>query len=165
MFDLLKYNSQAKYLIWDVETCHLGLALEDNLPWQLGLVLAQGKQIKEVQNHYIKWDKLSISKGAALVTRFDRNIYEKEAKENQSILELLESYLYNPEYYVIFQNGLAFDCFIHTIWRKHFNKKHDYCYFNRCFDTKALSAAYKLGVKELPKKDRLIFQYKYLSYV
>lgn len=165
--DLLRFNTTNKYCIWDLETCHLNLAF-DNYPWQLGLVIAEGKEIKEVQNHYIRWPDLpsKISPEAARITRFNRDIYEKEAQDPIEVLAKLDYYLYHPEYKIIFQNGLHFDYYVHrNSWAKPLGMQVDSSYLDRCFDTKALSMAYRKGITTIPKDNFLAYQYKLSNYL
>ena len=67
--DLLRFDKTQKYLIYDMETT--GLNKGFSLPWQVSWVTFTLKDMLEEHDHYIWWDNLKMSKGAAEKTRFD----------------------------------------------------------------------------------------------
>lgn len=164
MSNLLRYNYNQKYILWDFETENLRL-LGKNRPWQIGYVIAQGNEIIKEKEEYIFWSDLQISDGAAKVTRFNPFQYKEKAKFNKEILEDFESYLYNSEYINIAHNSHNFDCFVHNIWRNELKLKTDYSYLNKTIDSNALARMIKLGIKELKWPDLKRDMFKFAEYV
>jgi DNA polymerase III alpha subunit (gram-positive type) len=160
--DLLRYNKEQKYLVWDLETT--GLCLGYALPWQLSYQLFTLDKVLEEQNFYIWWDNLPISADAARITRFDHHEYKRQALEPDKVLKSFEAMLYDPSIRSVFHNGLGYDCMIHNVWRRKVGLKEDYSYLPRSFDTVCLSKAYKKGFK-IPKDDFFSFQMKLSRYV
>ena len=58
--DLLRFNNQQKYLVFDFETCNLNLCSTDNKPWQLAFLVCQGNKVLEEYDYYIYWEDLKI---------------------------------------------------------------------------------------------------------
>ena len=104
-------NPSQKYVIWDLETCHLSL-LDSNLPWSIGYIIYQDGKILEKHNQYIKWDNLPISEGAAKITRFDMNVYKQKAEDPVKVLDKFEEYLLDSNYIGIYHNGSNFDIYV-----------------------------------------------------
>ena len=163
MNNLLRYNKNQKYLVFDFETCDLNLVLPHNVPWQLGMMVCEGELIKDKRLHWVDWPDLKISAGAIAVTRINWSIYRENCKPALPILEEFESYLYNPEYLIMGHNILGFDIFIHNIFRKRMNKSHNYSYLPRIIDTNACAKAIKNQIKLRAEDNRLAFQYRAMS--
>lgn len=158
--DLLRFNDVQKIVIFDVETCSLNCAVE-NLPWELGFLVCQGNNILEKHSYFIKWPNLNISKDAARITRFDSVKYEKEAKDPAGVLELFESYLYDPQYIKMGHNIYNFDFYVHNIWRKTLGKKTDYSYIKDSLDTNGLAKMVKLGINQpIPREEWPVWMFK-----
>lgn len=162
--NLLRFNKEQKYLIWDVESCNLNLGWAENKAWQLGFVVAQNNKILEEHDFFIKWTPLPIGEGAARVTRFDKNLYESKAQDPLKVLQFFEKYLYDPQYRIIFHNGLRFDVFLHNIFRRNLGLDSDYSYISRAIDTNAIARAVKMNIKYNKNEDFIAFQYKMLSF-
>lgn len=161
--ELFRYNKKQKYICFDTETESLCL-LEKNRPWQIAATFATGFEIESTKSVYIKWPDLNVSKGAAVVTGFDERVVNSEGKEPKEVLSWLESYIYDPEYRVIWFNGLNFDVYIHNIWRKELGLPPDFSYVANSIDVNTLYKAHKLGVN-LKSEDNLIeFQYRFCSF-
>jgi DNA polymerase III epsilon subunit-like protein len=158
-----KYNKTQKYITIDIETESLNL-FEKNRPWQMGAVFSQGFDIIKTESHYITWDDLNVSKGAAITTGFNMLTVQAQGKCQQRMLQWLEEYLYDPEYRILWFNGLNFDTYIHNIWRKENNLSSDYSYLKRSIDVNAFLKAFKLGVKLKPTDDLLEFQYRFCDF-
>ncbi len=158
----LKYNKNQKYIIWDLETCNLNLRSLENKPFQLGYVLAEGPNIIETNNIYLKWDKLNVSADAARITRYDPQLVNDIGLSPKEVLEDFESYIYNPEYRILFFNGLNFDTYIHQTWRRNLGLPTDFSYLKRCIDVHALVKGVKLN---FPMESNFLFwQYKLLKH-
>lgn len=162
--DLLRFQTKQKYILFDLETCHLNLVNQTNKPWQIGYVLGQGKEIVDIISHHILWQPLNITLEAAKVTHFDEKEYLEKAEDPKLILDELEKYLYDPEYLIVGHNLLNFDVYIHNLWRLLLGRKSDYSYINRIFDTNALAKSLKLNVKPDKNENFTAFQYAMLHF-
>ena len=159
--DLLRFDKQQKYIIFDTET--EGLNLVHSKPWQVAWIVAQGDNILEKHDIYIKWDDLRVSEGAAKITGFSTQLYERRAVNAKDVFEKFSKYLYDPQYKLIGQNVLGFDVYMINIWRKLIGLKSDYSFIDRIIDTRCLAMAI---AKQIPvKKDDLIsWQYRLLNH-
>ncbi len=159
--NLLRFDWKQKYLIFDGETN--GLNLCHTLPWQWGYCIADGKQIKQEFERKIWWENYEIDDTIAMLNHFDRQTYNKEARDPKEVLDEFEQYLYDPNYLVVSMNGLGFDCFIHNNWRKKLGRKTDYSWMDRNIDILATFRAIMAGAKTPPKDDLLAWQYTFLN--
>lgn len=159
--DLLRFDKHQKYIIFDTET--EGLNLVHSKPWQVAWIVAQGDNILEKHDVYIKWDDLRVSEGAAKITGFSTQLYERRAVNAKDVFEKFSKYLYDPQYKLIGQNVLGFDVYMINIWRKLIGLKSDYSFIDRIIDTRCLAMAI---AKQIPvKKDDLIsWQYRLLNH-
>jgi DNA polymerase III epsilon subunit-like protein len=159
--DLLRFDKQQKYIIFDTET--EGLNLVHSKPWQIAWIVAQGDNIIEKFDIYIKWDNLKVSEGAAKVTGFSNEYYKRNAIDAKEAFNKFSKYLYDPQYKLIGQNVLGFDVYMINIWRKLIGLKSDYSFIDRIIDTRCLAMAI---AKQIPvKKDDLIsWQYRLLNH-
>jgi len=154
-----------KYIVIDTETEHLNLVLGKNRPWQISWLVCQGKEIKKEYDYYTKINNLKLSEGAAIVTHFNQYDYNSKAVSPQIVFDDLDSFISNPEYYIIWQNGLNFDINIlrtfYSICGKEleFNK-----ILPRTIDTSLLSRALlddiKFPINLDSNFDLLVWQYK-----
>tara|TARA_Y100000310_G_scaffold308111_1_gene350882 strand:+ start:984 stop:1625 length:642 start_codon:yes stop_codon:yes gene_type:complete len=153
--NLLRYNKNQKYLIFDFETCSLNLASQDNKPWQIAFIIANNEGIIESHNHYPKWKNLNVSNGAAIATKFSKKSYNSVNEDPLPVLKKFEKYLYDKSYMVVGHNLLGFDVYIHSLWRKIHGLLPDFSYLDRLIDTNCLAKAYKENIK-FDKKDSLL---------
>lgn len=160
MDDLLRFNFNQNYLILDTETECLNLL--STKPWQVSWLLAKGKQIKSIQNKYLKWNNLKLSEDAERITKFDRNLYERKCEDPKKVLEELLKYLLDPSYIIIGQNILGFDVYVLNIWMKLSGFTPDYSYVSRILDTRSIAMAIGTGYKDLSKDD-ILAQYRFLN--
>lgn len=151
MCELLRYNDKQKYVTIDCETENLSL-VGKNRGWNWGMLVCQGNQILQEHDYYPFWPDLKVSADAARITRFNYEDYKRKSRPAKEVFDILDSYLYNPEYQIIIHNGCHFDVYVHNICRKELGLKTDYSYFDRLIDTNAVAKAYKLGIK-LNKND------------
>jgi hypothetical protein len=153
----LKYKRDQLFCTIDYETCNLNLITPQNLPWNVGIVISQGAEIKDVYNLYIKWPNgIKISADAARITRYDPSIVEREGKDPFKVLQFIEQFLYDSKYRILGYNYLQFDQYIHSIFRRNLGLTYDYSYIDRCIDCFALFKAYKLNIK-LQEDESLYF--------
>lgn len=162
--NLLRFNNDQKYMIFDFETCSLNLGSLSNKPWQLAFALAKGKQIYKKFNYLIKWDDLELSKDARRITNFSDAKYEKGAVDPLMVLNEFEKHLYSDEYLVLGHNILGFDIYIHGIFRQLLGKKPDYSYINRCIDTLSLAKAIKKDISIDKSECFIEWQYKLINF-
>jgi len=162
--DLLRFKKDQKYLIFDYETCNLNLGLELNKPWQLAYITAKGKFANEKFDSWLSWPEINVSKGAARVTGFTMQKYDKLKSDPQKALDEFEKYLYDPEYIIIGHNILGFDVYIHNIHRSLCGKRPDYSYINRALDTNCIARAIKSNIKFEDGDDFLSWQYRLLHH-
>ena len=161
MENLLRFQKNQKYLVFDFETENLNLVIK-NRPWQLSYLICEGDRIIKESDNFIWWADLNVSKEAATITRFYYDKYKRLAKPAAQILNEFESYLYNEEYLIIGQNLLNFDIYVHNIYRKELGKKPDWSYTSRIIDTNALSKAFKLS--SIVGDDRPSWMFKMNNY-
>lgn len=159
--DLLRYRHKQKYCLFDYETEGTNLYLSK--PWQLAWLLAEGKNITKVEDHYLWWENLNISEGAARATKFNYSVYKSKAVDPKPVLEKFEEILYDEDYIILYHNGLSFDAFIHNTYRRLMGKKPDYSFLKRCIDTHLLAKAIKLNIP-VDKDNFLPWMYKLQSF-
>jgi DNA polymerase III alpha subunit (gram-positive type) len=159
--DLLRFNRDQKYLCLDCETESLNLV--NSKSWQISWNICQADNVLESYDYYLKWDDLRVSEGAAKVTGFSYDIYNKKAIDPKIVWEKFSKYLYDPQYTIIGQNILGFDVYMINIWRKLMGLKSDYSFIDRIIDTRCLAMAI---AKQIPvQKDNLIsWQYRLLNH-
>lgn len=162
--NLLRYNKEQLYVIFDKETCHLNLAI-DNLPWQSAWLVANQYEILESHNYYINWgDKLKVSADAARATSFDPYLVKKEGKDPKEVYQKFSKYIRDPKYIIVGHNLLNFDVYVEKIWAEEIGESHDFEYINRLIDTNAVAKAIKKGIKP-DKENFLAWQYKMIGLV
>jgi len=161
--DGLRYDKKQKYLIIDFETENLSLS-SGNKPWQVSFLVAQNKEISEEHNYFIKWSDLNVSKGAAIATGFDQSVIDEKGQSPEKILDIVEKYINNKEYKILFYNGLKFDIHILNIWRKELNRKANFDYIDRCIDVLSLFKATKMQVGYDSNESFLFWQNRILNY-
>ena len=159
--NLLRYNRNQKYIIFDTET--EGLNLVKSKPWQAAWIVAQGNKIIKKYDKLIYWDDLNVSKDAARITGFSQSYYEKNAEDPKKVWKEFSKYLYDDSYKIVGQNLLGFDVYMIDVWRKLIGEPLLQDYINRIIDTKAIATAI---VKESPvdEKDFIYWQYRWLNY-
>lgn len=160
MKDLLKFNlNKYKFIFLDFETT--GLHLLRSQPWDVSWHIHHGKNFVERHQYFFKIPNLKISEGAARVTGFNQKVLDEKGRDPKYIIDLLDSYLYNPEYIIVAANILNYDIFIHNAARLNLGYKTDYSYIDRIIDTNAISKSYFLQRKPPEdKKDFLPFQFR-----
>lgn len=161
-----KYDNNQKYLIFDGETFHLNLK-SDNFAWQWSYLTCQGNNVLAKHDKFLLWENVDkqISEDAARITRFDFNSYLSKAEDPLKIINEFDKFLYNPEYIILFHNGIGFDIYIHNIMRKELGLETNYSYLDRCIDTKSLSMMYKLGLKTVDTKNLYEQMLKFNNYI
>jgi DNA polymerase III epsilon subunit-like protein len=159
--ELLRFRNRQKYIIWDTET--EGLNLVKTRPWQIAWITAEGKNITSKNDRFIRWDDLNVSDGAAKITGFSRQDYDRRAEDPRKVFEDFAKILYDPSYLIVGQNLLGFDVYMLNVWMKEMGLKTDYSYIDRVIDTKSLATAIFKNI--LPDRENFTsWQYKLLNH-
>lgn len=161
--NLLRFNKQQKYVFFDFETCGLNLGSLRNKPWQLAFIVIHDGRVLEQCDYWLRWEDIKVSEGAAKVTGWTQEKYDKKAVDPVKPIEHFEKYLYDPEYIKVGHNILGFDVYMHGICRRLLGKQPNYTYLNQLIDTLSISRAVQENIS-LQSHDNLIqWQYKILS--
>mgnify|MGYP003114680620 CR=1 FL=1 len=158
---LLRYKKNQKYIIFDTET--EGLNLRYSRPWQLSFIEAVGPKIVKSHDLFIDFEDLSPSEGAAKITNFSWNTYNKKKRDKLQVLNFFDKFLYDQNYLIVGHNVLGYDIYIHNVLRLACGKPSDYSYIDRVIDTNCLSKAYRSGMKTVDGS-RILWQYKWLNF-
>jgi DNA polymerase III epsilon subunit-like protein len=161
MDDLLRFNFNQKYVVIDTET--EGLNLISSRPWQVSWLTAKGTYIQNKFDKFLKWPDLKVSEGAAKVTGFNEEKYNKISEDPRKVLDLLWITISDPEYIIIGQNFLGFDVYVLNTLRKQCGLKPDYSYIPRVLDTRAIAMAIGTGQKDISKED-IFSQYRFINH-
>jgi len=169
--NLLRYDKEQVYNLYDYETCNLNLVHEKNLPWEYASWLVTKDKVLEKKYFLINWEKagrkLEVSDDAARLTGFYTK-YPKlmtEGLHPEEALERIEKDFDNSKIIPVAHNGFGFDVYMQNLMRKILGKKPDYSYIKRYIDTNLIARAWKLEVPfPADRKDLLSFQYKMSSH-
>ena len=158
---LLRYKKNQKYIVFDTET--EGLNLRYSRPWQVSFIEAVGPKVVKSHDLFIDFEDLSPSEGAAKITNFSWNTYNKKKRDKLEVLNFFFLFLYDPNYLIVGHNVLGYDIYIHNVLRLACGKPSDYSYIDRVIDTNCLSKAYRSGMKTVDGS-RILWQYKWLNF-
>lgn len=148
-----------KFLIWDTETESLNLRYAK--PWELYFQINQGHKILEKHHYLINWgDSINMSVDAARITGFDINKVKREGRDPSEILDIFDKYLYDPQYLIVGQNIINYDCLIHNLWRLLCKKPTDYSWLSRLWDTNILSKEFLMQLKRPSNIDNLVWNFR-----
>jgi DNA polymerase III epsilon subunit-like protein len=154
--NLLRFNKDQKYIVFDTETESLSLALAK--PWQLSWLVYDNGKLQE-EDHLLYWDDLKVSDDAAKITRFSYETWKKKSKNPIDILKSFDNYLYNKQYLIIGANLFGFDIYILNSMRKMLGLKSDFSYLDRVIDIQCIQKGIYNGLKSVPE-NRLEWQYQ-----
>jgi len=156
---LLRFNKQNKFVFIDMESFNLCLNFCHNLPWQIGLVKANGDIKTDSKNYYIKWDTdLKISQEAARITRYDHKKVEKEGLNIKDSFPTVKDWLDHADY-IVGHNILGFDIFLIKELYEHMGCHWDHL-MNKIIDTNCIARGIKYGTPYKPNENLLEYQYK-----
>lgn len=160
--NLLRYNKDQKYLVFDGESESLNLV--HNKAWQLSYLICQGDKILEEYDKFPWWSDLNISDDAKRITRFNHEIYKAKATDARKVYEDFSAFLYDPEYIIIGHNILGFDIYLMNSYRKFLNLAPDWSYIPRCLDTLALSKFVKFtNPPQINDESLILSEYKLMN--
>jgi DNA polymerase III alpha subunit (gram-positive type) len=166
--ELLRFQREQKYLTLDTETT--GLNTVYSLPFQVSFSTYTQDNNLEFHDYFIHWDDLKMSAGAKAITKFDETSYHQKAQPAKEILDIVESYIFDPQYKIAAHNYIAYDSLILGAWRRALGMKpiYDYLYQPyKVYDTVAMSKMYKKGIKPdiSTSNNWLAHQYRVLDFV
>ncbi len=170
--ELLRFQKDQKYLLFDYETCNLNLCWEKNLPWEYAAWLVTSEKIIEKYIVLINWElmgkRIEVGDQAALLTGYYMK-YPRllaEGKHPLEVINEIDKHMYDPNIIPVAHNGLGFDVYIHNTHRRLTGKPTDYSYVKRFLDTNLIAKGLKLEVP-LPNnlKDLRSYQYKLYSHI
>lgn len=160
--DLLRYDKESVFTFLDFETENLCLNFCNNRPWQLAMIKVQGEKIIDQRDIYIKWDPpINVSPGAAIVTRFDQQKYDRLAIPADIAFETMYEWLEETDY-IVGHNVLNFDVFLIKEYCLKYKKpwKH---FIPKIIDTLCLSKSIKFNIPYHKDLSLLEFQYKLMN--
>jgi len=162
MDDLLRYKFDQRYMLFDTETEGLNLIM--SRPWQVSWLVAEGKKIISRHNHFLSWEGIRVSEGAAFVTGFDMKEYIRLKEDPYHVFSMFWKDANREDTILCGHNLLGFDNYILNIWRLLLDLPPDYLFVKRILDTKALSMAVQKGLQKPDGIDLAEWQYR-LSHV
>lgn len=160
--ELLRYNKNQEYFIFDKETESLNLYAAR--PWEVAWLMGKLDTITE-ENDYFPWfPDLKVTIGAARVTRFDFAEYKAKAIDPYEVLARFEKKFLDPEVIKGGHNVYGYDNFIYISFRRALSLpiNYDFIYNNVILDTNNIAKAWKKGFKIPPirSKEFVTFNYK-----
>lgn len=150
---LFRFKKNLKYIVIDTETESLNNYY--SRPWEVSWLVVHGKEIVKKYEKFPLIKDLNLSKGAAKITRFDKEEYKTKAESAIEVYKLLKTFLYNPEYIIVGLNYLGFDIYQIAALQRELNEKVDYSYINRVYDVLSLGRAYKQNFKFPEQKEKI----------
>ena len=158
---LLRFNKNQRYVVFDTET--EGLNLVTSRPWQIAWLVAQGDKIISRTDRFIHWPNLNVSEGAARITGFSKEEYEKKSRAPNQVWEEFSQDFFDERNIIVGQNLLGFDVYMLDVWRRLEFTPLNQDYISRIIDTKALATAI---AKNIPytSGDFINWQYRLLHY-
>lgn len=158
--NLLRFNTEQRYLMWDVET--EGLNLFTSRPWEISYAICTAKAIESIVVRRLNWPNLRVSDEAARITRFNMADHLKRAEDPMVVLKDFESLALDEQYLPAGHNIMGFDGYVYRTWRRALGLPDDISLHHRFIDTNCLFKGYKKGF--VPTGDRFVYQWKLLNY-
>lgn len=153
---MLKHNQ--KYIVADFETESLNLWFAK--PWQLAWLECQGNKVIKSHNRYLDWPDLQISPLVQKLTGFTWETYNQRKESPKKVIEDFQSFIYNPEYKLIGQNWIGYDCYILSSTQQKLDIQPKFDYLDRLYDTRPLGKAYRENITKPTSGNLLSWQYK-----
>ncbi len=142
---LLRYQKNQKLIIADKET--EGLHLAKSRPWQVAMLIFHGDTLVKEINMYPWWPDLNVSPGAAAATRFNWDNYKSRAEDPKKCHKVWRDYINDPEYLIVYHNGLGYDSMVGSTWEREIGVEPNYDWLDRLIDTNCVAKAMKKGIK------------------
>jgi hypothetical protein len=144
---LLRYSKDQLYHGFDKET--EGLNLFHSRPWQIAWATARHGEVGIMKDRYPFFADLKLSKGAAVVNRFNYEEYKSKATDPREVLEEFEKDFLNPEIIKFGHNIISLDIPVYFTFRRALGLPVNLDVFkdNIFLDTNNLMKAYKKGIK------------------
>lgn len=155
----LKFDSEKNLVFLDFETLNLCLNFQQNLPWQLGMIKAKaGKKVDE-KNFIIKWDTdLKISKGAAIMTRYDQSNIDNNGIPPEEAFPTMEDWLENADF-IIGHNIIGFDIYLIKEYYNYMGKDCMHL-LPKFIDTNCIAKGAIMGLEYDPKESFMEYQFR-----
>lgn len=161
---LLRFDFNQKYLVWDWETTSLNLVANNNRPWQLAFIVAQGKKILERFEYFLWWENLEVPEVVAKLTGFNRKKYEKNAVEPMQAIRKFDSFAMRDDVINVGHNILGFDVYMDALVRQYCGQPKNFSFVKRSFDTLSIEKAIKEGDEPPKDEDVLPWMYRYTTF-
>jgi len=159
MDNFLRHNFNQRYVVFDTET--EGLNLVTSQTWQLSWLVAKGRKIESIHDHYLAWPDLNVGKDAARVTGFSKSEYIRRREDPYHVMSMFLKDTEREDTIVAAHNFFKFDCYMINIIRRALGLSTDYSWLDRSLDTNALAVAVKKGLQPPSGNyDRLAWQFK-----
>lgn len=161
--ELLRYQRDQRFFIWDKET--EGLNLYYSRPWQVAWAVGTLDKNEISEDLYPFFQDLKVSKKAAQVTRFDYSEYKSKAIDPLVVLEKFEKDFLNPNVIKVGQNIFGLDIYIYIAFRRSLGLpiSWEFLYKNMWIDTNNIAKARKKGITVPPVRninESLLFNFK-----
>jgi DNA polymerase III epsilon subunit-like protein len=163
MENLLRYKFDQRYLVFDTET--EGLNLVKSRSWQLSWLVATGRKIESIHDHFLDWPNLQVGAGAARVTGFTMSNYNARKEDARHVFSLFLNELRKPNTIAVAHNLLRFDVYMLKAIARELDMDFDFDWIHKCLDTNALSVAVKKKWQPQPNAKRIEWQYKLASHI
>ncbi|MEK6880334.1 MAG: hypothetical protein AABY22_12030 [Nanoarchaeota archaeon] len=134
-----------KFVFFDLETN--GLNLFYSRPFEIGYLIYHGKNLTKERQIYLNYPNYQIRPEIAKKVLYNKEIVEKQGIEPKLAFQELLEYILNSEYYIIFSNGLNYDCMVLKNSCDELGLNYGYDWLKRCYDINSLFKLYKLGAK------------------
>lgn len=160
----LAYNKTSKFCFFDLETYNLCLSFIRNRCWQATFITLNGDKTESVHDLFIKWPdtNLKIGAGAAAVTHYDENVFQSKAITDKEAWPIVYNSLETADFLVGHNIG-NFDFYLIKDWYK--MNGLDYRHLiPKMIDTKALSIAFKLGLKKPASVPLFEWQLQFMNF-
>lgn len=159
----LRFREDLKILLLDVETLNLALTFHFNRPWQIAYLYLNGSEIVEERDYKVKWDTdLTISKGAAYITKYNHEEVQRLARDEKEVFDLIYPRIEEADY-IMGHNILGFDVPLLKDWYR----KHDKDWSkipDKIIDTNCVARGFFYEMKFDPENETFLeYQYKIMN--
>jgi len=157
----LRFNKNIKLALIDCETFNLALNFQINRPWQIAVLKVEGEKVLQELDLMIKWDdcKFKIGKGAAEITKFNQQAFDKLAINPDDAFHQFWDILKWADK-IIMHNGLRFDIYLLKGYAEYMGEDWSFL-LEKVIDTKSIAQGIKLNCPYKPNDDIwLDYQYR-----